>query len=65
MPTIGDGCAYIVGAATYLGATVNASAIDCLKGTIFFGFSDLALGAPTPTADVLQSTATDLLTQLP
>ena len=24
----------------------------CLKGLIFFGFSDLALGAPTPSADV-------------
>jgi len=65
VPSIGDGCAYIVGTATYLGAKVNASAIYCLKGLIFFGFSDLALGSPTPTADLLQSTATNLLPQLP
>jgi hypothetical protein len=47
------------------GQTVNGSAFAFRKGTIFFGFSDVVLGAAAPSNDALQSEATTVLSRLP
>jgi hypothetical protein len=65
LPTFADGAAYIVGSITVGGQTYNGSAIYALKGTIFFGFSDLALGHATPTLPALEAQATVILGRLP
>jgi hypothetical protein len=65
LPNFADGAAYYVGSITFSGHTLNASAIYVLKGTVFFGFSDEALGQPTPTATALQAQAQTILGRLP
>ena len=47
------------------GASVGGSAIYVLRGTTFFGFSDIALGSPPPSADAVKSEAMTLLGRLP
>lgn len=47
------------------GLTVNGSAFGFRKGTIFFGFSDVAVGSAAPSSDAMQSEATTVLGQLP
>ena len=47
------------------GETINGGAIGVLKGTIFFGFSDLVRNSPAPTAATLQSEAQTILGTLP
>jgi len=64
LPTLADGAAYFVGSVSVSGVKINASAIYVLKGTVFFGFSDEALG-PTPTASALQAQVQTILTRLP
>ncbi len=65
VPTLGDGAAYYVGGITFEGHTVNGSAIYGLKGTVFYGFSDLAFGSATPNAATLQTEAQTMLGHLP
>jgi hypothetical protein len=65
LPNFADGAAYIVGSFTVSGQTYNGSAIYALKGTIFFGFSDVARNQPTPTLEALQAQATTILGRLP
>jgi hypothetical protein len=65
LPNFADGAAYLVGSFTVSGQTLNGSAIYVLKGTVFFGFSDLALGHPTPTSAALQAQAQVILGRLP
>jgi ABC-type Fe3+-hydroxamate transport system substrate-binding protein len=65
VPNLADGAAYATGSFNVSGQTLNGSAIYALKGTIFFGFSDLALGHPTPDAAALQAEVQALLSRLP
>jgi hypothetical protein len=65
VPNLADGAAYLTGSFTISGQTLNGSAIYVLKGTTFFGFSDEALGHPTPDAAALQAEAQLILTRLP
>ena len=65
LPSLGDGAAYTTGSYTISGQTFNGSAIYDLKGLDFYGFSDLALGHPTPTAAALQAAAQTILGRLP
>jgi hypothetical protein len=65
LPNFADGAAYVIGSITVQGQTFNGSAIYVLKGTIFFGFSDLALGHPTPNLAALEAQAQVILGRLP
>lgn len=65
LPSLGDGGVYMSGGGTISGATINISAIYVLKGTVFFGFSDLLLGRPAPTSDAMQAQAQTVLGRLP
>lgn len=47
------------------GTALNGSAIGVLKGTIFFGFSDVVKGGAAPSSAAVQSEATTLLGRLP
>ena len=44
---------------------ISGSAIGFVKGTIFFGFSDIVQGGPAPTSAALQSEATTVIARLP
>ncbi len=44
---------------------VTGSAFGFRKNTIFFGFSDLSLGKPAPTAEAMRSEAAFVLGELP
>jgi hypothetical protein len=65
LPNFADGAAYYVGGGTISGQTINIGAMYVLKGTVFFGFSDLVLNNPAPTAAALQAQATVVLGRLP
>jgi len=65
LPTFADGAASTTGSYTVSGQTFNIAAFYALKGTIFFGFSDLALNKPAPTAAALQAEAQTVLGRLP
>ena len=65
LPNFADGAAYVIGSITVQGQTFNGSAIYVLKGTIFFGFSDLALAHPTPNLAALEAQAQVILGRLP
>jgi len=47
------------------GKTIHGSAIGVLKGTLFFGFSDVVVGSPAPSSEALQSEAQAVLEGLP
>jgi hypothetical protein len=47
------------------GETINGSAIGVLKGTIFFGFSDVVMGNAAPSSEALQSEAMTVIGRLP
>jgi hypothetical protein len=65
VPNFADGAAYTAGSYTISGQTFNIAAFYALKGTIFFGFSDLLLNKPAPTAAALQAEAQTVLGRLP
>jgi hypothetical protein len=65
LPGFADGAAYVIGSLTISGQTFNGSAFYALKGTTFFGFSDLALGHATPTLAAMQAEAQTILGRLP
>jgi hypothetical protein len=65
LPNFADGAAYVVTSVTVSGQTFNGSAFYALKGTIFFGFSDIAFNHPTPTSAALQAQAQTILGRLP
>ena len=46
-------------------STFNGAAFYALKGTTFFGFSDIALGHATPTLAAMQAEAQTILSRLP
>jgi hypothetical protein len=64
LPTFADGAALAVIKESISGVTFYGSAFYALKGTVFFGFSDLAR-TPTPDAAAMQAQATTILTRLP
>lgn len=47
------------------GSTIGGGAIYVLKGTTFFGFSDLSLNHAPPTADAMKAEAIAVLTRPP
>ena len=47
------------------GKTLGVRAIYVLRGTTFFGFSDLALDTAPPSADAMKAEATTVLGRLP
>jgi hypothetical protein len=61
---LGDNAVVGEGSATIGGVTAGVSSIGVLKGTIFFGFSDLVLGHAAPTSAALQAQARTCLTRL-
>jgi hypothetical protein len=65
LPNLGDGATMGIAVINIAGETINGGAIGVLKGTIFFGFSDLVRGGPAPTAAALQSEAQSILGTLP
>ena len=65
LPNLADGAAFLGGSYAVSGQTFNISSIDVLKGTIFFGFSDLALNQPAPTSAAMQAEAQIVLGRLP
>jgi hypothetical protein len=65
LPAFADGAAYFTGSVTISGHQLNAAAIYVLKGTVFFGFSDLALGSSVPNAAALKAEAQTILGRLP
>ncbi len=65
LPNLGDGATMGIAAINIAGETINGGAIGVLKGTIFFGFSDLVRGGPAPTSAALQSEAQTILGTLP
>ena len=65
LPNFADGAAYITGNVSISGQTIGAGAIYALKGTVFFGFSDLGLGKAAPTVAALQAQAQVMLSRLP
>ncbi len=65
LPNLADGAVVAQGGATISGQTFSVSSIGVLKGTIFFGFSDLVLGHPAPSSAALQAQAQTCLGRLP
>jgi hypothetical protein len=65
LPTFADGAAYVSGTISISGQDFSGGAFYALKGTVFFGFSDLAVGKPAPTLATLQAEATTILGRLP
>ena len=47
------------------GTTLRATAIYPLRGTTCFGFSDVAVGQPIPSAAAVKQKALDTLGRLP
>lgn len=44
---------------------INGIGINVLHGTVFFGFNDLVVGGPAPTADAMKAEAMKVLGRLP
>lgn len=65
LPSFADGAAVLEGGAVVSGMTFSGSAIYVLKGTIFFGMSDVLVGHAAPTSPALQAQATVVLGRLP
>jgi hypothetical protein len=65
LPNFADGATIAQATINAGGKTINGSAIGVLKGTIFFGFSDVIIGKAAPSSEALQSEAETVLGQLP
>jgi hypothetical protein len=67
MPGFASGAdaAVVQGGATIGGKTISVSAIYVLKGVVFFGFSDVVLGASAPDASALEAQARVALGRIP
>jgi hypothetical protein len=66
LPNFADGAVLASASFSGQGISMNGSAIGVLKGTVFFGFSDVVIGGgAAPTSDALQSEATTVLGRLP
>ena len=65
LPNFADGAAVLEGGAVISGLTFSGSAIYVLKGTVFFGMSDIVVGHAAPSSAALQAEATIVLGRLP
>jgi uncharacterized membrane protein len=65
LPNFADGAVMADASLNAGGATINGRAIGFLKGTVFFGFSDLVVGGAAPSSDAIQTEATTVLGRLP
>jgi hypothetical protein len=66
LPNFADGAVFADASVNVGAITMNGSAFGVLKGTIFFGFSDIdESGAATPNSAAMQSEATTVLGKLP
>ena len=65
LPNFADGATMGQLSLTIARQTINGSAIGVLKGTVFFGFSDVVRGGAAPSSTAVQSEATTLLGRLP
>lgn len=65
LPNLADGAVVAQGGAAISGQTFSVSSIGVLKGTIFFGFSELVLGHPAPSSAAMQAQAQICLGRLP
>ena len=65
LPNFADGAATGQGSFNLNGVTISGSDFGFIKGTIFFGFSDLVLGTTAPSSAALQAEATIVLGRLP
>jgi hypothetical protein len=65
LPNFADGATMGQLSLSVKGIPINGSAIGVLKGTIFFGFSDVVKGGAAPSAAAVQAEATTLLGRLP
>jgi hypothetical protein len=61
---VGDAAAETQGSITTSGTTFSASAIWVLKGTTYFGISDIAVNRAAPTAAAMQAQAVTVLSRL-
>ncbi len=65
LPNFADGAIFGQLSLNIGGATINGSSFGFTKGTIFVGFSDLAVGSTAPSSTAMQSEATTVLGRLP
>ena len=65
MPNFADGAVIGTLNLNIAGITINGSAMGVLKGTVFFGYSDVVKGGAAPTTDALQAEAQTVLGRLP
>jgi len=63
--TIGDGAVYFNGSVTIKGIPFNGSAIYALKGLVFFGFSQIAVGQPSMSVSAMTTEANAIVAALP
>jgi len=61
MPDFADGAVMADASISAGGETVNGRAMGVLKGTVFFGFSDVVVNGPAPTSDAAQTEAQTIL----
>ncbi len=65
LPNFADGAVLATLSISEQGVSINGSSMGVLKGTVFFGFSDIVVGGAAPTSDAMQSEATAVLGRLP
>jgi hypothetical protein len=65
LPNFADGAILAQTSINNGAVTINGSAIGVLKGTVFFGFSDIVAGGAAPNSTALQSEATTVIGKLP
>ena len=65
LPNFADGATMGQLSTSVEGIPINGSAIGVLKGTIFFGLSDVVKGGAAPSAAAVQAEATTVLGRLP
>jgi hypothetical protein len=65
LPDFADGAVTAQANLSAGGVNINGSAFGFRKGTIFFGFSDVAVGSAAPNSAALQTEATTVLGRLP
>jgi len=65
LPNFADGAVMANMSISVSGETINGIAMGVLKGTVFFGFSDVAVGGSVPSSDAAQTEAQAVLGRLP
>jgi hypothetical protein len=65
VPNFADGAVAANASMSDSGVSMSGNAFGFLKGTIFFGFSDLAIGGTAPTDAAMQAEANTVLGRLP